>query len=63
MNKKRRTQLEQVLATLENIRADEECACENLPNGLSDSCKAWDMLENVANIEDAIGLLQEVIDP
>ncbi len=69
MNNKRRKQISEVLNSLEDLReaiesihADEEDAFENLPESLEGSDRYDAMEEAVSNLEDAVDLVDELIE-
>lgn len=69
MNNKRRKQISEVLGTLdylretiEDIHAEEEEAFENLPESLEGSDRYDAMEEAVSNLEDAVDLVDELIE-
>ena len=69
MNNKRRKQVSEVLGTLdylretiEDIHAEEEEAFENLPESLEGSDRYDAMEEAVSNLEDAVDLVDELIE-
>lgn len=69
MNNKRRKQISDVLGTLnylretiEDIHAEEEEAFENLPESLEGSDRYDAMEEAVSNLEDAVDLVDELIE-
>ena len=69
MNNKRRKQISEVLGTLdylretiEDIHAEEEEAFENMPESLEGSDRYDAMEEAVSNLEDAVDLVDELIE-
>lgn len=78
MNKQRRKELLEVIRelnmiqdkddlyscinTLENIKSDEECYYDNIPENLQYSRRAEDSEEAIDNMDEALNLLNDVYD-
>lgn len=69
MNKERRkklniakTLLDQARDIIDDIKFDEECAFDNLSEGLQQTMRGEQMEENVSEMEDAIDKIDEAMD-
>lgn len=60
MNAKRRKRVEEAVAILEEVKAEEESAYENLPESFQSAEQGEKMQEHIGNLDEAIGSLNEV---
>lgn len=54
--------LEEIKCAIEEMRDDEECKFDNMPEGLQDSERGESMQEAIENLESAASSLEETID-
>jgi hypothetical protein len=54
--------LEEIKCAIEEMRDDEECKFDNMPEGLQESERGETMQESIENLESASSSLEEAID-
>jgi len=63
MNKNRRTELQKVINSLENVITDEQDAYDNMPEGIQESERGESMETGLDSLNEAKDLLEEIANP
>ncbi len=62
MNKQRRTELQKIIDSLDNVMANEQDAYDNMPEGIQESERGEAMETGLDSLNEAKDILTEIVD-